>query len=118
MSAVSDPTGPTMGTDRLNRGGCWLYQAANRLPGSGSWASERLLSARSPKPIAQCESASNKPQLGSFRDGRLVDKYLACIKRQASTIDLYSAGLANSTAIAQSLSCVGRPSKIRDSARS
>jgi len=52
MSAVSDPTGPTMGTARLNRGGCWLYQAANRLPGSGSWASERLLSARSPKPIA------------------------------------------------------------------
>jgi hypothetical protein len=66
MSAVSDPTGPTMGTARLNRGGCWLYQAANRLSGSGSWASERLLSARSPKPIAQCESASNKTPVGKF----------------------------------------------------
>ena len=36
--AVSDPTGPTMGTDRVNRGGCWLYLAANCRSASRNWA--------------------------------------------------------------------------------
>ena len=36
--AVSDPTGPTMGTDRVNRGGCWLYPAANCRSASRNWA--------------------------------------------------------------------------------
>ncbi|MFM7926344.1 MAG: formylglycine-generating enzyme family protein, partial [Pirellula sp.] len=35
---VSDPTGPTMGTDRVNRGGCWLYQAASCRSASRNWA--------------------------------------------------------------------------------
>ena len=36
--AVSDPTGPTIGTDRVNRGGCWLYLAANCRSASRNWA--------------------------------------------------------------------------------
>jgi formylglycine-generating enzyme required for sulfatase activity len=36
--AVSDPTGPTMGTDRVNRGGCWLYPATNCRSASRNWA--------------------------------------------------------------------------------
>jgi len=37
-NAVSDPIGPTMGTDCVNRGGCWLYQAASCRSASRNWA--------------------------------------------------------------------------------
>lgn len=36
--AVTDPTGPTTGKERVNRGGCWLYQAANCRSSSRNWA--------------------------------------------------------------------------------